>query len=143
MWIAAEDQESAVRYVEPEAYEHTKDGETLFDAGWKVTAPTDSWDWRDVYQGGYSFPYGDQGCNAHVETHREHLRKQARELLDAYVENEDRDQAAGRLAPAERRTCAVCPAWLESGHTETTFHVTSQRMADNRARREAEVLASV
>ncbi|WP_431895816.1 hypothetical protein [Micromonospora haikouensis] len=143
IWVTADDQAEAVRAVEPAPYELTKDDETLFDAGWKVTAPTDRWDWEDVYEGGYSFPYGDQDCNAHVTTHREHLRKQDRELLEAWVENEDRDQVAGLLHAADRRTCAVCPAWLVPGHTETAYHVHSQRMADVRARREAEALTAV
>src|SRR5690242_14451291 len=73
VWVAAEDQQDAVRRMQDEPYEKTSDQETLVESGWSVQAPKDSFDWGDVMNGGYYHPYQGTEADAHVEEHRRYL----------------------------------------------------------------------
>ena len=142
VWVSAYDQEAAIQSMQSEPYEKTSDQETLFESGWTVTAPTSRWDWDSVYEGGYFYPYQGLKCDAHVDEHSRHVREMQRLFLEATAEHEDREVAAGRLAQEQRRTCGLCPDWLDdAGHESSVRHQMSVRMAANRAARDADVVS--
>lgn len=133
VWVGASDQDAAAEAIRDEPYEYTDDQETLCDAGWQVQAPKDAWDWGTVTDNSYSHAYQGTEANAHVEEHRRWRHVRDRMLLDAWVENEDRDIAAGRINPADRITCPICPAWWEPFHENTAFHINTAAMRARRA----------
>lgn len=138
-WMEAPDQETAVRRVASFPPDCTSDDETLFSTRVSVAAPSGDFDWEDVYEGNSLMPYQGLNCEAHVEEHRRHLWQMRRLFLEATAEHEDREVAAGRLAEADRRTCGLCPDWLDDDHAGSARHLMSVRAAEFKAREAAAV----
>jgi hypothetical protein len=131
VWIAAPSAEDALRYAQQEAYEYTKDTETLVSADFTAALPKDEWDWDTVYDNAYGGTYAGLDCRAHVDSRTAWFNRIEYDHLYASIVNEDRDDI-----PQERRaTCSACKQWRETGHEDDRHHQVMQRYADeDRAR---------
>jgi hypothetical protein len=68
-----------------------------------------------------------------------------RQITAAHVDNDNRDEDAGRLTPDQRRTCRACLGWAPAGHTDTDLHQRMTAMAERMAaarKRRAELAAA-
>jgi len=83
VWVEADSRDAAVGYLNEAPYEVTSDHETLYEAGWSVAAPKDRYDWDDVQDGGYSYPYQGTQADAHVEAWRTEQYRVKREAEKA------------------------------------------------------------